>query len=354
MVEKFDDEQIQGFKEVEVPEVEEIYSIGEAIADIVVQRADNVRDYIGISEVPYCIRKTYLKHTTMETGVKRKQAFRMMAGTAFHKELQSILWEYRKALSEKGIVYRKVEKDVKLTYINNDMKEQEIPGHVDWVLTYNGEDMVADIKTTTENGFRFIKEPRPQDVIQLNGYLYATGHNTGMLLYMTDTGRIKVFLVRRNDEVVTDIISRHKELVRCIDEKEMPEVPYNSPDESWECPLCPFQDYCWKSNQYEFEKVEGEVMLDTPLDTELIKLENQKKEIEASIAKITNTITRDLKGRTGVTKHFKFIFVPPTKYMAVNADKVKALLPEDKLREVLEEKSKRGYYMRRVIKQKEE
>jgi hypothetical protein len=138
-------------------------------------------------------------------------------------------------------------------------------GHVDAILDfriikpelYNGRTdadccIIVDFKTMYDYGFKQLKEPTEDHMIQMQIYLCLSGLNEGRFLYEDkDNQKVKEYVVKRDDELIK------KERQKAIDLKYLvthtnsagnhvlPPRKYPSKS-SVECKRCEFRGDCWK------------------------------------------------------------------------------------------------------------
>jgi len=129
----------------------------------------------------------------------------------------------------------------------SDILPEGITGTCDCVLYGpNGEVVVVDFKTVRGNAFRFLDNPKPANVLQLQTYCYALDADYGKLLYVDREGQnfAKEFTVDRDDEAVeraVEVAKRTKALQApppVLD----PTLKKGKPTLPWQCSWCDYAD----------------------------------------------------------------------------------------------------------------
>lgn len=135
----------------------------------------------------------------------------------------------------------------------NTIESDEFPpirGFIDAVVMWQGEEMVAEVKTTRSSTWnsRAIKNEVPSyQMIQLLIYMYVTGHDKGFFITENkDTHELFILPVKMTDEKKA-LVERVFEWMRLVkdnaDNGELPTRPFNK--SSFQCKGCAVKETCW-------------------------------------------------------------------------------------------------------------
>ena len=116
----------------------------------------------------------------MSTPAEVEEEMHMKRGTRLHEQIQGMLARQN--------ILEKAEAKVYDPY-------SDVSGSVDAILRRGNLRTALEIKTTTSDKFNALHSPKPNHMVQLNFYLYATGIRHGMLLYVNadDPSQTKTF-----------------------------------------------------------------------------------------------------------------------------------------------------------------
>lgn len=160
----------------------------------------------------------------------------MSFGSYAHETIQGIL-------EDAGILVE-AETEIKL-------EDPPIRGYIDAIVNWQGEHVVAEIKTTRSEAFQFRElsgKPSAQHLLQLLIYLKATGLRRGFLLYMNKNDQRIVVIPVELDETNEAIIEKAFEWMRKVratwEAGDLPKRPFRKKDNKT-CNSCPLQDMCW-------------------------------------------------------------------------------------------------------------
>jgi CRISPR/Cas system-associated exonuclease Cas4 (RecB family) len=136
-------------------------------------------------------------------------------------------------------------RDIHVVASEVDIPPQEIVrGRADAVLSDGKELFVLDIKSMNSMVFRNLKEPKEENVLQLQLYLHFFKIPKGLLLYVDkDRLELKEFLVTYNPAISESLISGLAVLKEQIKKDIIPERLETYPSD-WQCQYCQFKEVC--------------------------------------------------------------------------------------------------------------
>jgi CRISPR/Cas system-associated exonuclease Cas4 (RecB family) len=103
---------------------------------------------------------------------------------------------------------------------------------------------------TPEDAWKKVHKPFYSHLRQLNLYMYCTGIHDGIILYeWKATQEVKEFHVKHQPELIADILSSCKVVIRSLESGIPPMRPSWMEDSSNSvCKYCPYKNVCWKDN----------------------------------------------------------------------------------------------------------
>ncbi|HHE76650.1 MAG TPA: Dna2/Cas4 domain-containing protein [Candidatus Parcubacteria bacterium] len=122
--------------------------------------------------------------------------------------------------------------------------QELISGRADAIIS-DGKDLyVLDIKSINSVGFKYLKEPKKENVNQIQLYLYYFKVPKGILLYVNkDTQELKEFIVSYDESLAKLLLNDLDKVKKYIDNDVVPgRIPGYPSD--WQCRFCPFKDLC--------------------------------------------------------------------------------------------------------------
>ncbi|MBU4274905.1 PD-(D/E)XK nuclease family protein [Patescibacteria group bacterium] len=141
--------------------------------------------------------------------------------------------------------------------------QEIVRGRADAVLSDGKELFVLDIKSMNSMIFRNLKEPKEENVLQLQLYLHFFKIPKGILLYVDkDRLGLKEFLVNYNPAVAEQLISGLTILKKQITDNAVPARIPGYPS-YWQCQYCQYLEVCKLGEAEEMkweelkEKIEG-------------------------------------------------------------------------------------------------
>lgn len=186
-----------------------------------------------------CPRYWYLAFTGadfVETNDAKSVAV-MDSGTAAHSRIQ-------KSLKIAGILDAE-EVEIKLN-------DPPIRGYVDVLLTVDGEKVVGEIKTTSQEIFTLKQvsmKPSPNHLFQILIYMKATGRKKGVLLYENRNDlsvlAMEIDFNEKNEKILEDALEWMRMVYKAYEESDLPKRPYRSQTVKI-CQNCPLNKVCWE------------------------------------------------------------------------------------------------------------
>lgn len=163
----------------------------------------------------------------------------MANGTAAHSRIQA-------ALKESGVLVAE-EVEVKMT-------DPPIRGYMDVLVNIDGESVVGEIKTTSDNIFNMKKttgKPSANHLFQILIYMKATGKKKGFILYENRNDLnvlvIEVDFTEANEAILEGALDWMRTVYAAYEEKNLPMRPYRN-QEVKICKNCPVNKVCWEDN----------------------------------------------------------------------------------------------------------
>ena len=102
-------------------------------------------------------------------------------------------------------------------------EEYEIIGHTDGILEISGVKGILEIKSMNANTFYSTYEPKPEHIIQINIYMFATGIKRGCLLYeCKDDQALKEFYVMQDKSILDPILDKIRYVQECLKQGKEP------------------------------------------------------------------------------------------------------------------------------------
>lgn len=128
-------------------------------------------------------------------------------------------------------------------------REVDVHGNLD--VHWPGAD-VWDFKCCSDYAWREVqKAPKDRHVLQLQGYLSATGEKRGALIYIKSSGIGKgkhlewvAHEIEADPWMATELIARWVQVKKHVEAGTTPERPFTDPD-CFDCTICPYRTDCW-------------------------------------------------------------------------------------------------------------
>jgi len=141
--------------------------------------------------------------------------------------------------------------------------QELVSGRADAVISDGKQLYVLDIKSMNSMIFRSMQEPKPENVQQLQLYLYYFKISKGILLYVNkDNLQLKEYIFNYNPEEAKMLINGMKLLRKQIDTNIIPKRIATYPSD-WQCRYCQYKSVCSMAASEEMnwdgfkEKIQG-------------------------------------------------------------------------------------------------
>lgn len=169
----------------------------------------------------------------------------MAYGSQAHERIQKIM-------ADQGILEAA---EVEIT-----LSDPPVRGYLDALINWEGETIVAEIKTTRQESFVFKQvsgKPSPNHLLQILLYLKATGCKRGFLLYENKNDQsflvIPVEFDEKNQAILEDALVWMRKVYKTWQDKIVPNRPFRPKyDENNKvilgqvCGNCPIRKACWE------------------------------------------------------------------------------------------------------------
>jgi len=190
--------------------------IEDAIIDFMRKRAQEgkpSKNVFNASEAGLCPLRIYLERTT-EIPEPIHLLRLQTRGTLMHIGLMEIIRRYNPIAETEVLFEREIEENVILR------------GKLDVLVNHT----VEEFKTVT----KLPDEPLKEHIAQVQTYMYLTSINNAFIVYYdVTTGKMKSFLVKRDENMINDIINKFLYVYECLMKETEPNYK-----------VSPFCDYC--------------------------------------------------------------------------------------------------------------
>ena len=177
-----------------------------------------------------------------------RQRANMDAGTAAGERIAGVF-------KEAGIL-----KDAEVKVVHND---PPIFGYMDLAVTWQGEDMIGEVKTTRTESFQTrasTMQPPGYQLIQLLIYMYIFKKDKGFFCIEDKNDHSLLILPIKMTDERRELVERVFDWMRVVkkhsDADEMPKRPFTP--KSLQCKSCPVWDDCWSGYVKGTAKREGQ------------------------------------------------------------------------------------------------
>ena len=122
--------------------------------------------------------------------------------------------------------------------------QEIISGRADAIISDGKRLYVLDIKSINSMGFKYLTEPKKENINQLQLYLHYFRIPKGILLYVNkDNQNLKEFIVDYNQFLSQTLISELNNIKINIEKNIVPPRIPSYPSD-WQCRYCPFKKVC--------------------------------------------------------------------------------------------------------------
>jgi hypothetical protein len=303
----------------------------------------DIREGVGISQIGYCELKTqnfFIRKQRPQIPVDRLLAMR--TGTATHADLFKLLFKYRGEIE--GFIYKKREVEVNLP-----TPKGTIIGHLDLMAEVDGRLEIADLKVVDFGPFGYISEPREHEYDQIICYAAAAGIEDCRLVYLCKGGKkttadVKEYAFKVDHDRVKVLAEKYDRIMAGEAVK-----PFDSPQDSWECGVCPFYEECWGKKVF-IQKQSGVVEIDPALEEAYIEKKLQADAFKQEADEIKARIEAELDGKRGEGNALSAWFVGPKSYDQYDSALLKKHVDPEILKKCSKPVEKSGYYTLKIRK----
>lgn len=194
------------------------------------------RDYFFISEVSKCpIAIFYSFKKVAKAKLEPQTYLKFEEGNNTHKSLVEDLFKL-------GIV-----KAVEISIPENEL----FKGRADAIVSIENQLYVVEIKSVNNRTFeKLVSEGKPDAgfLMQIQLYLFYFNIDRGIILIKNkDTQELREFIVKKDMELINNILTYFEMLKQQIINDELPDKPENLP--RWKCGYCPYGEICEKNTK---------------------------------------------------------------------------------------------------------
>ena len=131
-----------------------------------------------------------------------------------------------------------------------EMKGFMVSGRIDDLLLVkaSGKKVLVEVKST--GALEYVHEAKPENVMQLQLYMHATGVHNGILLYIDKRNlKTRSFVVPFNEGQAAIALDRFNQLHKYLTENSAPEPEARATrkeDLNWMCRMCDWRERCFK------------------------------------------------------------------------------------------------------------
>ncbi len=199
-----------------------------------------------VTDAGKCPRAVFFK---LKNAPRKKLDARILRifeiGENFHRNIFNVLYRLRIGVTTEVII----------------PKNELVSGRADAILCIDKENYVLDIKSMNSMVFRRLKEPKEENIYQIQLYLHYLNIKKGILLYIDkDRQEIKEFHVVYDAGLVKSLLKDFKELKKKVDSNIVPKR-FSGYPKNWQCMYCQFKDICslTGSEEIDWEKFKDKV-----------------------------------------------------------------------------------------------
>ncbi len=202
------------------------------------RQRDKTQNHFYISEAGKCPRQIFFKFKNVPRKEMEANILRLFDhGDHMHQLIMKSLLSTR---------------DVHVVASEVNIPPQElISGRADAIVSDGKNLYLLDIKSMNSMIFRTLTEAKPENIDQIQLYLYYFKIPKGILLYVNkDNLELKEFIIDYNPIQAENLLSNLKHLKKQIDSDTVPPRIPDYPDD-WQCRYCQFREVCNMGNSDE-------------------------------------------------------------------------------------------------------
>ena len=151
-------------------------------------------------------------------------------------------------------------------------------GFMDLAITWQGKQMIGEVKTTKTELFQTraaTMKPPGYQLIQLLIYMYLYEKDDGFFVIEDKNDHrlliIPVKMTKKNKEYVEYVLDWMREVRAAYEADELPNRPFNK--SSSECKYCPLKDDCWEGWERKTAKKAGNDPMPGTIDIEPLQIQ---------------------------------------------------------------------------------
>jgi len=196
-------------------------------------RKEKKRTHFYISDAGKCHRQIFF---SFKKSPKKKMAANFLRLFEHGNHMHQMLTETLSRI-----------KSIKIVAVEVDIPRQKtISGRIDAIIEVEGELYVVDFKSMNSMTFNKMKEPKEENIRQLQLYLHYFKIKNGILLYINkDNLMLKEYIVYENPVAVKKMLDELDDLKEQIDSNTLPARLKDYPKE-WRCKYCNYRKICRK------------------------------------------------------------------------------------------------------------
>lgn len=195
------------------------------------RQRDKAQNHFYISEAGKCSRQIFFKFKNVPRKEMEANILRLFDhGDHMHQLIMKPLLSTRAV----HVVASEV----------NIPPHELVSGRADAIVSDGKKLYVLDIKSMNSMIFRTLTEAKPENIDQIQLYLYYFKIPKGILLYVNkDNLELKEFIIDYNPVQAENLLSNLKHLKKQIDSNIVPPRIPDYPD-NWQCRYCQFREVC--------------------------------------------------------------------------------------------------------------
>jgi len=154
--------------------------------------------------------------------------------------------------------------------------QEIISGRADAIISDGKELYVLDIKSINSTSFKYLNEPKKENVNQIQIYLHYFKIPKGILLYVNkDNQELKEFIVKYDRSLSLSLLNELRNIKTSIDNNIVPSRISGYPND-WQCRYCPFIEVCaaGESGEMKWEELKKKIEMQGNTENVNFKLIN--------------------------------------------------------------------------------
>jgi|2_EtaG_2_1085320.scaffolds.fasta_scaffold12351_2 hypothetical protein len=220
----------------------------------------------------------YKLHKFPSTPLPGRAILTMDFGNRVEQQLVEFAEKYKDRLKNEF-----VELEIMKDEITFEICGQTITGHVDGILTNEGEQYLWECKSITDQGFKFIQRlgPKEEHLRQATSYMKALGLKKTIFTYYNRNLAQPLDIKYNFDEKVwREVEQRFTNVIKSTKDV-LPDREYGPNDKGklpWQCGYCAFNTKCWPNLELTFDK-SGKPVLRNPHGNDEAKTNTKQRSL---------------------------------------------------------------------------